>query len=71
MPTVVIGVAGLRDDADKSRLEAALRTEPGVLGAVVDRTNARAEVEFEDDAVEIARLLRIVEEAGFTASLRG
>lgn len=71
MPTALIRVRGLRDDADEARLEAALRAEPGVLGAVIDRTNECAEVDFEDDAVAIERLFRIIEEAGFTASLRG
>ncbi|HEX7050406.1 MAG TPA: heavy-metal-associated domain-containing protein [Longimicrobiales bacterium] len=71
MPTVLLCVDGMKDADDEARVERALRAEPGVYGAVANHEERCAEVDCDDDEVTVDRLIRVVEEAGFGATLAG
>jgi copper chaperone CopZ len=71
MPTVLLHVQGLRTSADEQRLEAALRAEQGVYGAVVNREDQCAEVDIDDDLVTVNQLISAADTAGFRAVLGG
>lgn len=71
MPTVLLCVTGMRDDADEGKISRALEAETGVFAAVASRDNACVEVDYEDDEVPIDRLIQIVRDAGFSAALGG
>lgn len=70
MATMMLRVEGLAaGDADK--LEAVLRSMPGVFGVVVSPGAGCAEIDFEDDEVDYTRIIERVESSGFSAKLSG
>lgn len=71
MPTILLRVDGMRSSDDETRVETALRAEPGVLAAVASRQDKCAEVECEDDEVTVERLVEVIETVGFSAVLAG
>jgi copper chaperone CopZ len=71
MPVAKIWIRGLKVAADEQRVEDALRAEPGILGAIANRTSGCGEVDYEDDEVLIQRIIDIVRETGFEAELAG
>lgn len=71
MPTVLLRVYGMGSPEDEARLEAALRAERGVFGAVVDYAEGCAEVDCDDDVITVEQLVRAVEAAGLRAILGG
>lgn len=71
MPTVKLCVYGMRDARDEERVEQALAAERGVFGAVANHETACAEVDCEDDELDILHLLEVVEAVGFRAALGG
>ncbi|MFW6079208.1 MAG: heavy-metal-associated domain-containing protein [Gemmatimonadota bacterium] len=71
MPTILLCVEGMHGSADETRVERALRAEPGVFGAVASHMDRCAEVDCEEDEVALDRLIRIVEDQGFRATLNG
>lgn len=71
MPTVKLSVSGLRSHSDEERVEQALEAEPGIFGAIANRQSGCAEVDYEDDEVDIARLIDIIRSTGFEAFLAG
>ncbi len=50
-------------------LEAELRLTPGVARAIVTLTNSTAVVAFDTNRVATAKLLKVIEEAGFKGAL--
>jgi copper chaperone CopZ len=71
MPVAKIWIRGLKAAADEKRVEEALEAEPGILGAIANRSSGCGEVDYEDDEVLIQRIIDIVREAGFEAELAG
>lgn len=70
MATMLLRVPGLeRREAEK--LEAVLRALPGIFGVVVSPAEGCAEVDLEDDEVDVDRVLERVRAAGFDATLSG
>ncbi|NIP83878.1 MAG: hypothetical protein GWM90_33480 [Gemmatimonadetes bacterium] len=59
------------EPADVPRVEALLLEMPGVFGAVASAAEDCAEVDFEDDEVDIDRLIERVQDAGFQAHISG
>ena len=70
MPTMLIRVDRLREE-NAEKLEAVLRALPGVFAVVVSPSEGCAEVDFEDDEVDLDRILGRVRHAGFEAELSG
>jgi copper chaperone CopZ len=71
MPIAKIWIRGLTSAEDEGRVEEALSREPGVFGAIANRTSGCGEVDYEDDEVSVERLMQIVTETGFEAELAG
>lgn len=70
MATMLLRVSGL-ETGDVEKLEAVLRALPGVFGVVVSPSEGCAEVDIEDDEVDLDRVLERVRRAGFNARLAG
>lgn len=70
MATMLLRIPGL-DRGDVEKLEAVLRALPGVFGVVVSPGEGCAEVDIEDDEIDLDRLLERVRAAGFEATLSG
>ncbi len=71
MATLKLCIEGMRGPDDEGRIEAALREEHGVLGAIANHRDACAEVEYEDDEVALDEILAVVEGLGYRAALGG
>lgn len=71
MATLKLYVAGMRSRADEARIEEALRAERGVYGAVANREDGSAEVDFDDDELDLDRILEIVRSLGYEPTLGG
>ncbi len=69
MAKLTLKVAGMTCGHCQKAVEAALAQVPGVFGAVVDLKDARAEVDYDDDAATIEELTAAVAKAGYTAVL--
>lgn len=70
MATMLLRLPGI-DAADAERLEALLRPLPGVFGVVVSPAEGCAEIDIEDDEIDLDRILERVRRAGFEAKLSG
>lgn len=70
MPTLKLEIRGLQP-SDEERVEALLKAQTGVYGAVADHDEACVEVDFEDDEESIEHLVGVLREAGFEARLAG
>jgi copper chaperone CopZ len=66
---LTLKVAGMTCGHCQKRVEMALAQVPGVVGAVVDLRDARAEVDYDDDTATIEELTVAVAKVGYTASL--
>jgi len=71
MATLKLCIQGMAGHADELRVQEALRSEPGVLGAIASREDACAEIEYEDDEVALDRLVAVVRQLGFPVELGG
>ncbi len=69
MAKLTLKVAGMTCGHCQKRVETALAQVPGVVGAVVNLRDARAEVDYDDDTATIDELTAAVAKAGYTASL--
>jgi copper chaperone CopZ len=56
---------------DEARIESLLRELPGVFGVVASAAGACAEVDFEDDEVDLDLILDRLGAAGFQAHVVG
>jgi copper chaperone CopZ len=70
MATMLLRIPDL-DPADIDRVEALLRSMPGVFGVVVSASAGCAEMDIEDDEVDIDDVLDRMRAEGFTARLSG
>lgn len=70
MPTLKLEIRGLRHE-DEAKVEALLRSRPGVYGAVAAHHEACVEVDFEDDEQSVDALVAALREKGFEARLGG
>ena len=66
---LTLKVAGMTCGHCQARVESALTQVPGVVGAVVNLRDARAEVDYDDDTATIEQLTAAVAKAGYSASL--
>ena len=66
--TIDIEIVGMSSDADSTKLQVALRNQPGVLQAHVESSSGRATIEIEKGTI-VEHLLETVEETGFMARL--
>lgn len=71
MPTLKLCVTGMRSRADEARIEDALRAEPGVYGAVANHEEGCAEIDFDDDELDLDRIFELVRSLGYEAALGG
>jgi copper chaperone CopZ len=71
MPTLKLCVGGMRSRADEARIEERLRAESGIYGAVANHEEGAAEVDFDDDEVDLERILELVRALGYEAALGG
>jgi copper chaperone len=71
MAKVILKVTGMTCGHCQKTVEKALAGVPGVLGAVVDLTDATAEVDYDDDTATIEELTGAVVKAGYAATLAG
>jgi copper chaperone CopZ len=71
MPTLKLSVDGLHSADDEDRLQRALAAEPGIFGAIANRQDGCAEIDFEDDELALDRILQIIETSGFHGRLAG
>ena len=70
MATMLLRIEGLEPN-EVEKVEAVLRSLPGVFGVVVSPTEGCAEIDIEDDEVDYERIVERVREAGFEARLSG
>ena len=71
MPTVLLCVTGRRSADDELRIVRARAAARGVFGAVANREQSCAEVDFEDDEITPEELIAILRREGFEARLGG
>jgi len=71
MATLKLCIDGMAGHDDETRIELALRDEPGVLGVVANHEAACAEIEYEDDEVSLDRILEVVQELGYPTEVGG
>lgn len=70
MATMLLRIDDL-EPADTDRVEALLRSMPGVFGVVVSAAAGCAEVDIEDDELDIDDVLERLRAAGFPSRLSG
>ncbi len=69
MKTTKLKVTGMTCGHCKAAVERALRSQPGVANATVDLVGGGAEVEYDEEAVAIDRLIEAVTEEGYKAAV--
>ncbi|GAB6886530.1 copper chaperone CopZ [Desulfothermus okinawensis JCM 13304] len=65
MAKLVIGVEGMSCNHCKMAVEKALKTLDGVKEAVVSLENKNAEVEYDEDVVDVEKLKKAIKDAGY------
>lgn len=71
MATAKLWVTGMTCPHCQAKVESALKGVPGVYTAIVDLKDGEAEIDFDDDSLTTAHLIRAVEQAGYKARLAG
>ena len=71
MATLMLRIHDDLEAGDAEKLETLLRDSPGVFGVVVSSAEGCAEVDIEDDEVDIDDLVARVRQAGFDARMSG
>lgn len=71
MATILLRVRGLQSPEDEQRLEAALRAQAGVYGAVASRQDGCAEIDVDDDMITLDHLIQIADATGYQAEPLG
>jgi hypothetical protein len=56
---------------DEERVDGILRPLPGIYGVLVSASAGRVEVDLADDEIDLDRILRLLEEAGYHARICG
>ena len=65
MKTADLNIQGMHCDGCAKTVEALLAAEPGVKAATVSFASGNARVLFDPDAIDLPRLEKVVERAGF------
>jgi copper chaperone CopZ len=68
--TLLLRIDGLAPD-DEDRVDRLLRELPGVFGVVVSASSGCAEVDLEDDEIDLDRIIDRLRESGFDARVIG
>jgi copper chaperone len=67
MATTKLKVTGMTCGHCQAAVEQALKRQPGVTTATVKLADGAAEVEFDEGAVAVERLIAAIEDEGYTA----
>lgn len=66
MAKVVIGVEGMSCNHCKMAVEKALKSLAGVTNAIVSLENKNAEIEYDENVVDVEKLKQAIKDAGYT-----
>lgn len=70
MATLLLRIEGLSAE-DEGRIDRLLRELPGIYGVLVSATSGCAEIDLEDDEIDLDRIIGRLGDAGFEAHVRG